>query len=210
MKEEKKITPDIIARYKEFMKSNPQFMREKAQQKYTAYIHIVLSLITVSFFGIFAINPTISTIFNLQKKLEDNQVVYDGLKQKLQSLDTLSKQYKSLEPKLSFIDSAVPSSTEIPKLTRQLELLAASRQLTIDKLDFGQVEIYPANKTTPPVFSFTFNLSIRGEETQIKNFIYDIIAFDRIINLEKVTTGSGNSGSNSSFIIGRAYYQTKE
>jgi hypothetical protein len=48
----------------------PDFKEKKIQ----AFITIALTLIALSFFAIFAINPTLSTIANLQKQSEDTFV----------------------------------------------------------------------------------------------------------------------------------------
>ncbi|MGA2968093.1 MAG: hypothetical protein ABSD69_02925, partial [Candidatus Levyibacteriota bacterium] len=49
--------------YEKYLELIPDIKREKAQK----YITIVLTLTTAIILGVFAINPTLSTIANLQK-----------------------------------------------------------------------------------------------------------------------------------------------
>ena len=204
----KQFSPDVLAKYSRFLKKNPQFNRKRLQQKYIATINIVLSLVAVSFFGLFAINPTVSTIFNLQKQYADSKLVDEALSHKLQALRILTDQHAQLQPKLAIIDAGVPNQSDIPKLTRQIETLAYGRNIDIERLEFGPIELFPANKTNPPIYSFTFSLTLIGDSADLQNFIYDLISFERIISLEKVTTGNVRDGSGGSFIVGRAYFQT--
>src|SRR3989344_5000597 len=75
-----------------------------AQKKsITAYAYIILTLFTVSFFGIFAITPTLTTIGNLNRQYEDSKLVYEALNKKLSSLQLLDFQYKEIQPDLPAI-----------------------------------------------------------------------------------------------------------
>ena len=49
------------------------------KKQVTAYIYILLTLLTVSFFGFFALRPAFSIIAGLQKQLADNKVVLTAL-----------------------------------------------------------------------------------------------------------------------------------
>ena len=53
----------------------PDLKKEKTKK----YSSIIFSLISLSFFGIFAINPTLSTIAKLRKELSDTKFVDEQL-----------------------------------------------------------------------------------------------------------------------------------
>ena len=204
------LTPEILKHYKNVLKRSPEVLKQIEDEKYVVYIYIILTLLTVSFFGLFAINPTLATISNLNKQYEDNKIVYEGLRQKLLSLKALGSEYEQIKPSLNKIFSAVPTTTQIPLLTRQLESLTTTHELTLEKLEFGNVELYPAKKTNSPLFSFSFNITVSGNDTNIKNFITDLMNFDRIINLERVVTSDSKVDGGGAFITGRAYFQKSQ
>ncbi len=74
----KKLKKDQYAKYLELL---PDFKSEKAQ-KYTT---IILSLSASIILGIFAVSPTISTIANLQRQLEDDKFVEQKLQEKIKT-----------------------------------------------------------------------------------------------------------------------------
>ncbi|OIP57138.1 MAG: hypothetical protein COX79_00875 [Candidatus Levybacteria bacterium CG_4_10_14_0_2_um_filter_36_16] len=191
--------------YKEYFKKNTPFIKSDSK-KFTAYLYITLTLFSVSFFGFFAIKPTLDTISNLNKQYEDNTFVYNALKKKLVALDALNVQYQTLQPDLNLVFDAIPKTNKIPYLTRQLEKLTSAQNLNLSKLDFGVIEIYPALKPTPGMFSYTFNITVEGSEDKVNRFISDIISFDRIIGIERITTGKTDNNVFGTTITGRAYF----
>ena len=57
----------------------PDLKKEKTQK----YSSIIFSLVSLSFFGIFAINPTLSTIAKLKKELSDTKFVEEQLRKNI-------------------------------------------------------------------------------------------------------------------------------
>lgn len=179
-----------------------------SNRRFAGYIYIILTLFTVSVFGLFAITPTLSTISNLQKKYEDNQRVYEALKTKLESINKLDIAYKGLGPDLPAIFLAIPRSSKIPYLTRQLENIADSEQVVISRLGFGTIELYPSKKTNQPLFSYTFSLVVSGPQKNVNNFLKGLISFDRIVSINRLTTGTENNTYQAS-ITGNVYFFDK-
>lgn len=209
----KYLTPDILGKYMDFLKTNPKLNPSRNEQQFTAYLYIIMSLLAISFFGFFAIKPTIDTILNLKKQYSDDQTVYQALQQKVAAIDSLKKQYVAIGSQLDSIDTAVPHNPDIGKLVRQVEKLAYARSLQVEKIDVGKIEIYPATNSNSQTYSFPFTISVKGSSANSQKFIYDLIAFDRIVDLEKITTENGtdsskdNTDNAESFIQGRAYFQ---
>lgn len=180
------------------------------QEKLTAYLYIIFSLFAVSFFGFFALRPTISTISNLQKQLGDSRTVYASLKTKLEALRTLDGQYEQLQGVLPIVYAAIPKTSQIPTLTRQFEKLAQSNQLTINSIDFGTFEYYPATSNNRQLYSYTFTIDVQGTEPDVDTFISSLISFDRILSIDKISTGRNQAGEFQATIAGQAYYYGDE
>src|SRR5687767_10764921 len=75
---------------------------------------IILTFLALSFFGLFAINPTISTIVQLKKEIADNQEVNQKLEEKITNLSTLQQKYNLLQNDIPFIFSAIPQNPQGP------------------------------------------------------------------------------------------------
>lgn len=177
-------------------------------QKFKAYIYIVLTLFSVSFFGIFAISPTINTVSNLDKQYEDNLIIYEALTKKLDSLRRLDAQFETLQPSVNSIYAAIPKSAQVPFFTRQIENIAAKHNLQVTKLTIGTIEIYP-NIKSDPMYSFIFTLSVVGNRSDANNLIADIINFDRIVGIERITTGTDEEKQYNLTFTGRAFFSAK-
>lgn len=179
---------------------------EREKRTIVKYLYIILTLFTVSFFSIFAIRPTLSTISTLKKQYEDNKAVYDALVTKLAALAQLDTQKTRIDTELPLLYGAIPTSGHISSLTRQIENLAQSATVAIDAFDIGNIELYPLKKKEP-IFSYSFTLVVRGDEARVNQFITRLANFDRLISLDRLTTGRGESGFSAS-ITGRAYFYT--
>jgi Tfp pilus assembly protein PilO len=176
------------------------------KQKVTAYLYIIFSLFALSFFGLFAIGPTITTISNLNKQYDDEKTAFKELQDKNAALKSLAAQYIEIQPDLSLIDEAIPQSPKIAELTRQLEVTATRNNLVIQKLSTGLMEIYPAKNINSPIFSYTFSINVVGTENDVNTFTGEVINMGRIISIDKLTTGKQQENLFSSSIAGKAFF----
>ena len=195
--------------YKDYLARYTKTLDKSTQQRLTAYIYITLSLFTISFFGVFAIKPTLDTISNLHKQYADNMLVYEALKTKLASLQSLDNQYIVIQKDLDRVFLAIPQKNNIPYMTRQLEELAKEKNVLITKLNFGTIELYPAKKPSPNLYSFAFTISVEGVEDNVNSFITSIISFDRIVAIERIITGKVEATKFGTTISGKSYFSTQ-
>lgn len=177
-----------------------------SQEKITAYLYTIFSLFAVSFFGFFALRPVIGTISELQKQLSDSKAVYKALNTKLDALNKLDVQYEAIQGSLPIVYDAIPKTSQIPTLTRQFETIAQTNKLTVNSINFGTFEFYPATNNSRELYSYTFTVDVEGKEGDINDFITSIISFDRILSIDKISTGKNSNGVFQATIVGQAYY----
>lgn len=202
MKNKDKITEQIKLLIE---KSNTLLNLSQNKQQVTAYLYIILSLFALSFFGLFAIGPTITTIFDLKKQQNEGLIALKQLEDKNAALKTLSAQYVEIQPDLELIDTAIPQSPKVSELVRQLEVIASKNNLVVQKIDTGLMELYPAKNVNTPIFSFSFSINVNGDEKDVNSFIADIINMGRIIGIEKLTTGKQSNFYGMS-LAGKAFF----
>lgn len=176
------------------------------KQRATAYLYVIFSLMALSFFGLFAIGPTITTISDLNKQLEENKQALKQLEEKNASLKSLSSEYLNIQQDLNLIEKAIPNSPNVATITRQLEELSLSNNLALQKIDTGLMEIFPAKNASTPIFSFTFSIGVSGSERDINNFISDLINMERIISIERLTTGKRSESTYTAAVTGKAFF----
>ncbi len=176
------------------------------KEKVITYTYLVFSFLTISIFGIFALLPAFSTISTLNKQYEDNKKIADALETKLNALANLTREYKLLEKDLPYIYGAVPSSSQIPTFMRQVETIAQDNNVNIQSLTSGTVEFFPLENNANDLYSYTFSLEAVGAEKNINSFINTIISFNRVISIDRITTGNISGNVYKTSIGGKVYF----
>ncbi|MBI1982295.1 MAG: type 4a pilus biogenesis protein PilO [Candidatus Levybacteria bacterium] len=182
----------------------PNLKEEKAKN----FTTLILTLLALSFFGFFAISPTLSTIAQLKREIADNEFVDQRLGEKIQNLSLLQKEYSLLEKDLPAVFSAVPQSPNTPLLVGQIQFLALQSSLSITRLQVFQVEL--SQKTDKSgSSSFAFSLGAQGTTPQLTNFLNSLLRFERVITVENIsfTKGSDKEEMLKLDLKGKAYFK---
>lgn len=153
----------------------------KNTKKFTT---IILTLIAVSLFGLFAINPTLSTIAKLQKELEDNQFIDNSLRQKISNLSVLQQKYSALQNDLPIILNTIPQDSQIPLVMGEIQSLVKQSNIQLESLQNFQVELVKNNDTNNKYYSFEFSVSGFGSYDEISRFINSLANMQRLIDIK--------------------------
>ena len=154
--------------------------KEKAQQA----TGIILSLIAFSFFGLFAISPTLGTIAKLKKELSDAQFVDAALGQKIQNLSILQKKYSALQNDIPVVLDALPANPQVPLLLAQIQAIAQNDHIQLDTLQNFQVELFKPLASDQKYYSYIFSLSGSGFLDDIQKFTISLTHMERIVSID--------------------------
>lgn len=178
-------------------------LKEERTQKFTT---IILTVVTLSLFGLFAINPTISTILKLRKELDDNTFVDNKLQEKINNLSSLQKKYIILQNDLPLIFAAIPQSPEVPLLVAQIQAIAKNNNIAIENFQSFEVEV-PTKSTTRNYSSFSFALSVGGTYNDLYRFLTQLSNMQRVVAVELLSlTKKSISNSIELSIKGKAFF----
>jgi len=172
--------------YEKYLELIPDLKREKAQQ----YITIVLTLTTAIVLGLFAINPTFSTIANLQKQIADNNFVEQKLQQKMNNLAILQQKYNSIQSDLPTVYDAVPATTQIPLFMAAAQSVAKNSSLTLSSFQTSEVNL--SEPSVEKYASFDFTITANGTYQNILEFLDKITNFQRVIALKDIILSTRN------------------
>jgi Tfp pilus assembly protein PilO len=190
-------------KYREYLKLLPNMEQDTTR----SFVVLALTLGALSFFGIFAINPTLSTIADLQKQLSDDQTVDQQLKTKIDNLSSLEQQYNQLGSNLTNIYAAVPQDADVPLLSAQIAALAQKHNLEITSFHIGEIQLATALKDTKTQ-SFTFTLQALGKYNDMLNFSTELAKVNRIITIESFEVGKDSQTNNLILTLrGRQYFK---
>lgn len=179
------------------------------QKNSEAYTMLIFTFSALSIFGFFAIKPTLATIADLKKQLQDSQFVNQALTTKIANLTTLQSRYSALTPDLPLVFSAIPTQPQAPILLGQIQALAQKQNLTLNSLQASQVEITKKQTGTTPS-SFTFFLEATGSYNEFMQFIKNLTDFNRITTIENINFTISQKTGDLPLVLnlrGRAYFR---
>jgi Tfp pilus assembly protein PilO len=177
------------------------YLKQERSQK---FFGVVLTLCALSFFGFFAIRPTISTILKLRKEIDDSQFVLNQLENKIKNLSALRKQYSNLQEDLSITTNAITVQPDAQILLAQIQAIAQNSNISIKSLQNLEVEI-ERNDGSPgkDYYSYAFSASGEGSFENISKFMKTLTNMERIVNIDSfsINNSSNQNGDSSQFNI---------
>jgi len=153
------------------------------KEKNRVYGGAILTLITISFFALFALKPTANTIASLFKKIDDQKQVAQALEAKINTLAQAQEQYNLLSNKIYLLDEALPQESQFSQLTQQLEFLARQAQVEILDLKFSRVDLWGQESDQIQEIKFTF--VAQGEYSRLQELLKLFPKLRRLIKTEK-------------------------
>lgn len=182
----------------------PYLNQERSQK----FFGIVLTLVALSFFGFFAINPTISTILKLQKEVSDSRFAYSQLESKIKNLSELRKQYSNLQNDLPDIVSAIPTAPDVHLLFAQIQTIARQSDVAVKRLQNFEVEVLRNSKASEKqYYSYSFSIAGNGTFANISNFVSTLTGMQRIIDIDLLNIANQNDQSLGFNIQGTAFFK---
>jgi len=154
-----------------------------------ASLELFLTIGTVAFFALFAIRPTLLTMSNLIKELDDKKVLDTQLSEKIASLQSSQIQYAQLEQRLPLLDEAIPLQPQFYDAIVLVEKVASDNNLVIQNLSLQTI---PADKELDqPLTSQTrqflpFRVTLSGDYESIKNFVSQVQSLRRLFTVESI------------------------
>jgi len=171
------------------------------------FVMLALTFVALSFFGIFAINPTLTTIANLKKQVADSKQVDKELTTKINNLSALQQQYNQMGSDMTNIYAAVPQNADVPLLSAQVEALAKRHTLSVTTYRVAEVQIAsvkPDNK----IKSFIFTLQAEGNYSDMLSFSSELANFSRLVTVESMEIGRDSKTDDLVLTLrGRQYFK---
>jgi len=171
----------------------------KERSDWKAYLEILLSLITVSVFSIFALRPTILTIAQLIKQIGDKKATIAQMDEKIQALSKAQTLYYSESGNIQILTGvSVPQKASLDIFARQMEALSSKYQLGLTRLSLGEATLIgpqpPAKKTDnssslPPIVGSSelpYSVTLEGGIDQYKPMVSLISEFEFLRTISKI------------------------
>lgn len=181
----------IAARYSRYYTYIKPVIENKFVKSSAPYI---FSLITITIFILFAIRPTISTILNLQKNIENHRQILEALEKKENDLTTGRNNLQSLDPeRREKINAAIPENADVTSLIGSLRN-ASGKETLVSALQIQPVVLMDSEVTPQKTLlslgeaSFTYN--IQGDYGQLLPTLYNLQRSPRLLSIGSVVLSS--------------------
>lgn len=178
-------------------------------KKTASYFTITFSLLTLSFFGLFAIRPTLITAVSLTKSVSDLKKLNLDYENKISNIIRAQAEYEQIRDGLPLLNIALPKLASFHKLTQALEKFAQNSNIVINQLQIDNVPV-SITKTIGSTQKFGFSLIAAGDYPSISSYLQHLINWERIAtlsSLELTQEGSTTSGNLRVSIKGAVYYE---
>lgn len=170
----------------------------------------IFSLIAIAVFTFFAVRPTISTILNLQKSIEENKKVLETLTTKSQNLAEGKNNYDNLSSETKQkISSLLPASPNVTSLIKGLQN-SSTQEASAASLQIQPVVIIDDTVPTQVLHSktdtLTFSYNIPGAYNQFLSVLESLNEASRLLSITNVNLSKSAEGSMVLSVSGKAYY----
>lgn len=190
-----------------FLSTFPFFRQERAQKFYS----VILTLLALSFFGFFVINPTVSTILKLQKEISDNESINNQLETKIINLNKLATQYTNLQNDLPIITDAITKEPDAHLLLAQIQTVARESNIKMQRLQSLEVDILSISKPQENKYhSYSFVIAGSSTFENISSFISAITNMQRVVDIDVFAMNYANEKDSQSLdfnIQGAAFFK---
>ena len=177
---------DIKEKYQQQRRYSIRLPKISYTVKTRSMIWLAVTILTVSFFLIAAIKPTLTTIAQLNREIKDKEEANQQLQKKINALITAQENYAKNSDNLILLDQALPENSEFPTLAYFLEQVATQSGVTLKSLNFERIDdrAETRKQNSPSTGqSFNFSLAASGEYVNLKGFLASLEASRRILTL---------------------------
>lgn len=155
-------------------------------------IELILSVLVVILFAIFAIRPTLMTMAELVKEIEDKKELSEQMNLKLASLATAQEQYALHQSQFYLLEEAIPRRLDVVKSLKKLEKLAGEEQLVINMMSVSAMPELVKEESLSNDFKdyqrefLPINVEVIGSYLQIREFVEKIMNIRQVVIVDQV------------------------
>lgn len=180
-------------------------------------LELFLSIGAVIFFALFAIRPTLLTMADLIKEIEDKRALDAKLGQKVAALGSAQNEYLSLQNRLVVLDQAIPSSPELITSLKIIEKLASEQKLVITSISIPEIPRETMDSLSISQLqrqTLSVNLTVSGEYPVIRQFVESLRNSRRTFLVQSISFSVSDERTNkqlqATITLGMPYFGGKK
>jgi Tfp pilus assembly protein PilO len=164
-------------------------------------VALIMSLLCIGFFALAAIRPTLETMAQLLKQIDEKKALDVKLTQKISALSSAQRQLNDKENLFPLISLAVPNSAEFNDLVVVMEKLATDHQVAFGAAQIEKVPLEdPVGKvgSSTKLVSYPITLSFTGSYDNLIALMKEMSNLKRVIVIDRfdITPNTSDQASN--------------
>jgi len=193
----------MIKQPKLVLKADQFYKNYKDREEIWRYGELVITILAVAFFIIFAIRPTVKAISTLLSEIDNKQELTKKMTSKINQVIAAQTNYANVQQDINYLDQTYPQFPKLAEGAAQLVGLAIEKSLVLESVSFSEADIYTkqkkevVNKDNPKV-GVSFSASFFGDYENIKSYLSGLRALRRVFVItnysvstpEDISTGS--------------------
>lgn len=174
---------------------------------------LLFTIVFILVLAIVAIQPTLKTMADLSKEIEDKTKLNKSLQDKVAALNTAQAEFYRWQTQLALLDTAIPNNQHTILDVKLFEKLASEKNVVIGKISLSE---YPDAtqplSQKPKVNDLPISITIQGDYLSIKNFVSALLDSRRVfvinsINFSVSTSRGGQQDLTATLSMNAPYYQ---
>lgn len=187
--------------------------KQRENQKFLKSLEIGATFFLISFFLLFAIKPTVSTISSLLGEIKSKELLKQQMRDKINNIIQAQDSYLQVQDKYQLIDSSLPSRPEYNQLHTQI--ISASNKSFLDtpKIDYL---ISETTEDKSNIVAYKVNFSSQSNFLSNIRFLEKLQNLRRLVSIESINYSNPKkenqleSSSNVSINIGVNSFYLKQ
>lgn len=185
-------------RYRELFLNISAIYKKRADLR--AFLEIVLSIVAVIVFVMFALKPTALTIISLVQQINEEKKTLSSLTQKVNDLQKSGTLLSQNQRFINNVDIAVSSAPRPDTFAKQVEGISARNSVELMGIAINDVILVGSPKTVrvsgeleplpENANEMGYSLSLRGNFTNINSFLKDLENLRVISTIDSITISS--------------------
>lgn len=165
---------------------------------------LFFTILTVIFFALFAIRPTIVTMTELVKEIEDKRETDEALAKKVTALSTAQSEYFALQDEFPLLEEVMPVNVDVSQLVKIIEKVASEEQLSVTAIQVREVPLPPLaepefSKVNPLTLNTTVGLV--GKYENGRRFLEKLTELRPLITLNTISFTRSNDRTNPNALV---------
>mgnify|MGYP006419764327 CR=1 FL=1 len=178
---------------------------------------LFLSIAVVIFFAMFAIRPTLLTMSELVKEIEDKRKLDTQMAQKVAALGAAQAQYLNIKDRVFVLEESLPTGSNVKNTLKIIEKVASDQELVINTMTLLEIPDDPPEDTPLSQLErkpMPIQMTVVGPYISIRSFVEGLRNNRRSFVMERITFSTddnrGQRSLEATILISAPYFGEKE